>query len=264
MSNLGTIPLQPGKIKIQSVYHITEMNTADITRTVVEINLHSSIVMGSSVATLSVNDFTNYLVNGNVQPGDTFKISIAYHDETIHYTYKLASVMDIVNFQSGKSYNLKLISELEYYSIYRAISKGFIGQTSEIARTIFAENTEEKYNIWEPSVGNETVCIPSWSPMRTIKWLAGRSRSSTSPSRFVFFQDSRQRYNFLSIEKLRELYTTDPITYVYNNNNLGEQTGTGIVPNSEKTLTTIFDLDFLDLYDINKAYKSGVMREYQD
>ena len=99
-----------------------------------------------------------------------------------------------------------------------------------------------------------------WSPIQTIEWLAKRSRSASDPSRFVFFQDSKLRYSFMSLTKLKDLYQQAPITYKYNINSFGRDTGTGILPNSEAEMLSIKKIDYLNNYDMKAAVERGVIQ----
>ena len=258
--NEAFIDKAPGKIKLESVWHVTEAGAAEITPTISEINIHSSVYTTSSFCELTMVDSTNYIANGNVNSGDSFKVEISFHDETKSYKYKLSSITDIKNFENSRAFNLKLISDFEYYSIYRKISQSYVGRTSDIASSIFESHTEEKGDIWEASSGVETVCIPNWSPMKTCQWLASRSRSPVSPGRFLFFQDSRQYYHFTSLEHYWSLHGDPVATYRYSSNNLGKANSSGVNPDSKSTVFSIFNIDFFNLYDIKKAYDSGILR----
>ena len=140
------------------------------------------------------------------------------------------------------------------------MSQSFTGTPSDIAGQIFSDNTEENYNVWETSIGIETVVIPMWSPLKTIEWLATRSRSANDPSRFIFFQDSKMRYNFLSITRLKELYPQAPMTYRYKNETDGVDRGAGLNPRSEAEMLSIKKVDFLNNYDIKTAMDRGVIQ----
>jgi hypothetical protein len=136
-----------------------------------------------------------------------------------------------------------------------------VGTVSEIASEIYQEFAAENeyFGIWEESVGIQTVCIPTWSPLKTLHWLSRRARSPENSSRFLFFQDSSQAFHFTSIPKMKELYGDEIMTYRYMANNLGEQTDAGLIPNTDQDMKTIIELDYLNSYNIKKAMNEGVL-----
>ena len=250
----------PGRVLIDSITHITDTTTIDITNIISEINIHSSMNIESTFGELLVIDHINYYTKSKLIAGDGIVIKISHNGEPTTYKFKISSVKDMNDAGSGTVYTLRLVSELTYNSYFRKISQSFIGTPSDIAGQIFTDNTEELFNIWETSIGVETVVIPMWSPMKTIEWLATRSRSNSAPSRFIFFQDSKMRYNFMSLTKLKDLYNKAPVTYRYNNNTLGKDNGAGLNPNSKEEMLAIKKVDFLNNYDIKSAMDRGVIQ----
>ena len=247
----------PGRVLIEEVTHTTGDITANITDLVSEINIHSSMHIDSTFGEILLIDYSNYVVGSRMIAGDVISIRISHNDVSTTYDFKIKALTDIQNGESGRTYNVKLVSELQYNSYFRKVSKAYAGTTSDIAGVIFSENTSEQFNIWEPSLGVQSLIIPALSPIKSINWLAGRSKSITSQSKFVFFQDSKLRYNFLSIPKLRDLYGSAPVTYRYSPNTFGEDTGGAIIPNSSGEMTSIIRLDYLNSYDVEKAVDAG-------
>ena len=250
----------PGRVLIDSVTHITDTTTVDITGLISEINIHSSMNIDSTFGELLVIDHINYYTKSKLIAGDGVIIKISHNNVPTTYKFKIRSINDMNDVGSGNTYTLKLVSELSYNSYFRKVSQSFTGTPSDIAGQIFSDNTEEKYNVWETSVGIETVVIPMWSPLKTIEWLATRSRSADDPSRFIFFQDSKMRYNFMSLTKLKELYPQAPMVYKYNNELDGIDRGAGLNPRSDAEMLSIKKVDFLNNYDIKTAMDRGVIQ----
>ena len=249
----------PGRVLIESVIHNTGDIQADITELVSEINIHSSMHIDSTFAELLLIDYRNYVVGSKLLAGDVISFVISHNGTSVTYDMKVKAILDINNGESGRTYNIRLVSELQYNSYFKIVSKAFAGTTSDIAGEIFAEYTTEQYNVWEPSLGNQSLIVPSMSPIKAINWLASRSSSADSPVKFVFFQDSKLQYNFLSAQKLREIYNTAPITYRYNPNTFGRDTGSAIIPNSGGEMTSIMRIDFLNSYNIEEAINEGAL-----
>ena len=92
----------------------------------------------------------------------------------------------------SKSFPQKKYSEMaqevfdDYLSVDKGISDGFDGKSLD------AEESEGMYN----------VVIPNWTPLRTINWLAARSRKKDACN-FLFWEDL-EGFNFKPVDKLME------------------------------------------------------------
>lgn len=261
--NNTSVPLYPGSVELQEVHHINEHGSNDITLLVKNLEINSAISQSSSYAELLISDFNNYFEKAVVLPGDVIKILFKSLDQQEERRYKIKDVKNILDFARGRSYVLTLVTHLEYISFYSKISRSFVGTTSEIATEIFREFAEEKVGIWEQSVGIQTVCIPVWSPLKTINWLSRRSRTVENSQRFLFYQDSSQAFHFTSLPNLKDYYKDNIITYRYMQNNLGEETSTGLIPNLDADIKTIIEIDYLNSLDIRKAINSGALHNTQ-
>ena len=247
------LPNIPGAAQIVSVEHLKDGGRADVTLYVPEVNIHSDVAITTSFATFTFVDFNNHFANFGFSNGQQLVVTIEQAGEQITRTYHVQSVKAMEDFESGRKYEVMGVSQLRYISNYAKVSKSYFATTSDIAAEIFDEHTDAEVIHWEPSITPQLIVIPSWDPLHTIKWLAKRSQSQTSNQSFDFFQDSRQRYAFMSLAKAREIYSTDTITYRYNPS-LEMVNG---VPNTQAEMTRILNLKYINAFDIQKAIGNG-------
>lgn len=256
MSN--TFQFVPGRIKFDEVIIKKKDNETNITDLIVEVNIESSLSMTSAQANFMVLDAKNVLSNLPIESGDEISFTVTYADGPLTMSFVVVHITEINDLQSQRTYNLKCCSKLQYYSMYRNISRSYFGATSDIAFQIFKENTTESFGIWEASVGGQSLIIPNWSPVKALDWLAKRSTAAYDDTRFYFYQDSFGRYNFTPIEKFRELYREKtPIKYTYRKNNQMKEVNKESIPNSAALANTILEIEFHDAYDFELASRGG-------
>lgn len=252
---MSNIVNRPGSVKINYVKHYKDDIFSDLTDRVLEINIHSDIDISSSFATIIIADYSNHMFNFGIANGHVIEFEVEYSQETIKRKYIIQSVDSIRNLENGRTYELKCVSPLRYVSNYAKVSKGYFDTTSNIAARIYSDFTNEKIFHWEPSISVQTLIIPNLSPIDAIQWLGKISESNTTTSNFHFFQDSRQRFYFMSLAKTKEIWSDDVITYRYNANTLMENG----IPNTEAELTKILNLHYIKAFDIQKAIKDGLI-----
>ena len=255
MSN--TFQLAPGRIKFDSVFIGKQNTNADITSLVAEVNIYSSITDITSVANFLIIDAKSLLTKLPIETGDRITLAISYPDVQQTHTFIISKIESIENHEKQISYSIKGVSQLFYNSMFTTISRSFSGTTAEIAQNIFLANTKEKFGLWEKSLGMQTLVVPNWSPIKTIHWLAKRSTGSLDNTRFLFFQDSLQKYHFTPVEKFGDLYKKQPtIKYTYRKNNelKGEQNST---PNSAAAMETILSIEYHDYLDAELQAMTG-------
>ena len=247
------VPNLPGAAKIDYVHVYKDDGYVDLTLLTPIIDVHSDIDISSSFCTITIIDFDNFLGRSYVTAGHTIEFEVTQSGSTIKRTYVIQSIKDISNYDTGRKYEITGVSHLRYVSNYKIVSKAYSDTTSNIAAAIFQDFTKEKVFHWEPSQSVQELVIPSYSPIDAIRWLASRSQSPTSVQAYRFFQDSRQRYSFMSLPKAREIWGDNGITYRYRSN-LSSQNG---VPNTQAELTEILNLEFIRAIDMQQAILDG-------
>ena len=250
-----SVPNYPGASEIEYVHHDNGETNTDITLFVQRIDIHSDIQAVASRCHVQILDFENYMQTGAVNAGDIVAFRIKENERAFERRYKIAKISHINNADTGRTYQLILVSELEYASFHVKISKYFVGNTSDVATGILDNYTREGANFWEPSKTNIECIIPMWSPLKTLKWLGNKARSNISSSSFMFFQNSKQFWNFLSLPFLKSQYAQNPITYRYYQNT----TSNDGIPNTQAMMTTIQSINYLDSFDIAKEMKRGAI-----
>lgn len=252
MSN--TFQKFPGSIKFDNVLITKRSSSTDITAMVAEVNIFSSISDVTSVANFLISDAKNILNTLPIEAGDKISLAVSYPDGQVVHNFIIQRVEDIEAHEKQYTYSIRAVSLLFYNSMFTTLSRSFSGTTAAIAQTIFLENTTEKFGLWEKSVGNQTLIVPNWSPIKAIHWLAKRSTNGVDTTRFVFFQDSNQKYHFTPVDKFRDLYKNKPvITYSYRKNNELVK-GT---PNSKAAMETILSYEVHDYLDAEAQAMSG-------
>jgi len=244
-----TFQFVPGRVKFDSVFISKRGKNTDITALVAEVNIYSSITDITSVANFLIIDAKSVLSNLPIETGDTITLAVSYTDVQQVHTFVISKIENIENHARQISYSIKGVSQLFYNSMFTTLSRSYTGTTAEIAQNIYLANTKEKFGLWEKSTGVQSLVVPSWSPIKTIHWLAKRSTSNIDTTRFLFFQDSVQKYHFTPVEKFRDLYKNQPVakyTYRKNNEMIGKDNS---MPNSAAAMQTILSIEYHDYLD---------------
>ena len=214
MSNLG----YAGRVEIDELVLVKphEQVKHDIKLFVTEVNIDASIVDASLTAEFVMFDAQNLLKKFAIEAGDIVSFTFRVNDEQRTHQLRVFKLENMQDFTKERSYSIICHSELFYKSQFTGISRAFSGSYSEIAYSIFKENTWEEYSIWEPSSLNRSFVCPNWNPIQAISWLAKNSKNTTNNTRMKFFQNTTGKYCFTSLEKIVEI-SQDPIwTYKYN------------------------------------------------
>lgn len=247
----------PGKISVDSVNIINTTKTADITDLFVEFALSTSIIDPTAIGELLITDSVNLISKFPIEPGNQIEIKISYSDMQKTFTMYVYKIDRISTDEKQRFYVLNLISKFAYDSYFKDVEGSVFGSTSEIAKGIFLENSDEKINVWEESSGKQKLVIPRWDPLYTVKWLAGRSVWPNDNVRFRFFQNSNLEYNFMPIEAANSVYKQPIFNYNYNMNTT--TTGPSQIPNSEAVMQAVKRMDYEPSHNIRNFVESGAM-----
>ena len=245
----------PGRVRIGSVIISNGANKVDVTDLFVEFSLNTSIMSSSANGDLMLIDSTNLLAKYKVNAGDAVTMEVEYTDVTREFAFKIVSIESIDHQDKQRTYIVRCISQFAFVSNFRDIVGCFTGTTSQIAKGLFLENTDEKINIWEESVGDQKLVIPRWGLGYTVEWLARRSVWRDDSVRFRFFQDSKLKYNFMPIEKALQIYKNSPVMK-YTHNLIASSNPNG-TPNSAAVNSAIKSIEYMDSFDITNALKKG-------
>ena len=254
---MAAVEFHPGKIVVDSVRIINTQTAADVTDLFIEFAVDSSIVDYTVVGQLMLLDATNFIAKFPVEPSNRVEIKISYSDMQKTFALRVVSIDSINSDDKQRTYVLKLVSEFAYKSYYADINRALIGTTSEIAKGIFLENTDEEINVWEQSSSTQKVVIPRWDPAYTISWLAQRSVWKNDAVRFYFFQDSNLKYNFMPIELAKSTYNEPIFTYNYNFDTT--TIGKNQLPNSKAVMQAVKELSYEDSYNLPRFISNGGM-----
>lgn len=246
----------PGRIKIDGVFISNSKDKVDVTDLFVEFSLNTSITNSSAVAEILLIDAVNLLAKYQVNGGDDIYVEVSYSDQTKKYPFKIVSINQIAHNDRQRAYVLRCISGFGYFGYYKTVEGKLEGSPSEMAKSLFLENTNEQIGLWEESAGNQRIIVPRWSLGYTLEWLAQRSVWKDDLVRFRFFQDSHMRYNFMPIEKALHLYKNKPVMK-YSHNLIANSIGPNQMPNSEAVNRAIKSIDYEDSFNITNALQTG-------
>lgn len=254
---MAAIEFHPGKIVVDSVKISSTQSAADVTDLFVEFALDSSIVDYTAVGQLMLLDSTNFISKFPVEPSNRVEIKISYSDMQKTFSMRVVSIDAINSDDKQRAYVLKLVSDFAYNSYFTDVNRALTGTTSEIAKGIFLENSNEQINIWEQSSSTQKVVIPKWDPAYTVSWLARRSLWKNDAVRFYFFQDSNLKYNFMPIELAK--YTYDEPIFTYNHNYDTTTIGNNQIPNSKAVMQAVKEVSLDNSFNLPQFISSGGM-----
>ena len=251
------VPNTPGSSKIEYVLHANELGQTDITLFTTRIDIHSDVsYQGGSQCYVQVADYENLMQKLQFTAGDAVSFVVRYGAQTYERKYKIKRITNIVNLENGKGYSLHLVSELEYISYSVRISRYYSGRSDEVALGIFNNFTREGHNSWEQSSVNIDFIVPTWSPFKTLKTLANKSRSMNGPSSFTFFQDSHQFWTFASLPNAKNTQSSIETYRFYQNANHDDNG----IPNVDAARNTIQSINYLPAFDIQKEIEDGILK----
>ena len=255
VSSVNTFDQFPGRVKIENVSIVKGESKVDITSLFIEYQVQASIIDATAISTLTLLDAKNVLSNLPIEAGDGIEIQLAYADTQKVLRSRIVRIGSIINGDRQRTYNIEMISVLAYNSIFNKISRHYRGTTSEMAFSVFEQFTNEQIGVWDTSTNIQSLIVPNWSPIKTIKWMASRSKATFDNLTFRFFQDSNFNYNFMPIERANLLYQEAPITYRFNNVTSRETRGRDSVSNSRAVVETILSLEYNPCFNISKESK---------
>ncbi|MDD4242727.1 MAG: hypothetical protein PHG08_00305 [Bacilli bacterium] len=200
-------------IKLEITSQITG-NTVGLTGIMLEMNIYEDIFSNYITGTITVSDSID-LVNYLPLVGEE-RLEISYKTpgmsdkdglvSNIFYVYKISD-RGLVK-EKNQVYVIHFMSEEAFSDLHVKISKAYKGVLSEIAKSVFSDGDalgarEEVANklVVEKTDNSFAVVVPTWSPIKTLNWLAARSINKNGVANYVFYQDSFN-YNFISIDQL--------------------------------------------------------------
>lgn len=118
--------------------------------------------------------------------------------------------------QNFTVYTLKLCNTQKILSDSMHIKKSYTGTIKQTALKVFEEIDDDSYSIEvEDTVGEQTIIIPSLTPLEAISFLARRSFSVDNPGSHFLFYLNRRGFQFKTVEKHLEDTGDDRLTYEF-------------------------------------------------
>ena len=254
MDNTQGIPKYPGAIRIDFVNHKNSKDVMDIAGFVNRLEFAADIDIDCSICEMLIDDSVALESKRDFHPGDLISVSVTHDDEiTYERRYRIMRIEGYMVGDRRNGYIIKCVSDLFYSSIHSKINKAYSGNPSEIARVIFDELTDENSEVWEKSLNNISVVIPGWSPIQTLNWLAKKSSAGNGNNRMFFYQDSKQKYNFTSIEYLKSVKGAKPVKYTY----MKDTSWKNGAPDKDSAMEAIQHLTKHNALDIKREFRNG-------
>jgi len=246
-----------GRVDAEEVLLIKQDRTkVDIKNFIVEFNNNTSIMDTSATLEFIFIDGQGMLNKLPIEPGDRIRYSFTENNKLVTVDCFIFRIKNIQDAEKQRMFLLQCHSEFYYASRLSRISRQFSGAFSDIALSILNEHTNEEISSWEPTTQNRNFIVPNWNPVQTITWLAKNSQSGVTGTRMKFFQNSKMRYNFTSMEYLAKFQ--EPImTYRYNQSTQLQKSG---APRSDKIFEKITNIKYHDAFDIKELYDNGTLR----
>jgi len=246
-----------GRVDPEEILLIKQNKTkVDIKNFVIEFNCSTSLLDSSATLDFYVIDGQGMLNKLPIEPGDRIRYTFTENDRLITIDSFIFRVKNIVDAEKQRAYTIQCHSELYYVSRVSRISKHYKGAFSDIALGILNEHTNEEVSSWEPAGQNRSVIVPNWNPVEAIMWLAKNSQSGSTGMRFKFFQNSKMKYNFTSLEYLAK-FQEPVMSYRYNISTKAQDSG---APNSKNVYSKIMEIKYHTLFDFKELYDNGTLR----
>jgi hypothetical protein len=283
-----------GDIVIDEVYISSPAGEFDIRELCLDIEIYEDIFSNTMVGEATIVDAVGLISRLPITGGEIFTIVARTpsfpSDEVfaIKRSFIIYAIEDRVLLKDRQqAYTIKFISPEGFADNQTTLSKTFRGNTDDIVDKIFndylkshrymRENvvSEMKTPLFIPNRPNKTsvtVVVPSWSPLKTINWIANRAQSSKgNANNFLFFESNKQFY-FGSIEDFIEIQRNDGLLmseYFYSDSAIRDSDSGNFsysFPNIERSYKTILSIDVPRMFDILRAqdygYYSGTMLTY--
>jgi hypothetical protein len=211
----------------------------DVTENMLSMDVFEDIRGGASTLDLSLYDAHGFIVQMNLNGGETINISFTSVDEdgqNFPNYVKSFRVIDIaeVDAPNGKSSLLgfKCVSEVIYNNSMRTISKSFKNLTvDEMIRQLMTDNLGVVENLLlERTKHTRNYIVPFISPFSAINYLLTECTSALNGTADFMFYENIDGWNLRSFEDMRQgeylpkthkLINTPSQYKTYNFNNIG-------------------------------------------
>ena len=252
---------------LSTTLHKTEL---DISQLVVDINIFESVLGDVLSGNITIRDTENYISTFPICGYETVSLQFSARTEdkrdSFSVSFRVYSITNVIEITGGgKTYRLELISPEFLTTSEMLVSRAFQSQTaSQIVNTLWKDTIQsEKPLKIEETSGLLDVVIPSWKPLKTLKWLCGRAMSVDREGSNYFFYETLDGFNFVSLETLvADIDDTEIITYYYGTRDMPSRTG-GPTPTAAYTVTDIqVDSSFDLIQNLSLGMYSNTMIEH--
>lgn len=195
---------------IENILILNDYTTIDIAELIEEVVLYESIESTGCSGHIIITDTLNLQETLPILGNERIYIKWV-SDQVSTFKEMLLDVNAIVNLSNtsntSKRFKIELLSTEDALNSNIKINKSYTGKVSDIASQIAVEYlgiTEEFFDA-EATDEVKTVVIPSLTPIQAIKYLSRLAYSiEYSDHQYLFFQTTRNKYRFCSMEFLKD------------------------------------------------------------
>lgn len=259
----------PDSYNLEEVYIITATSKTNLKGVMVEMSYYEDIFKGTTSGSVLINDSLSLIDTLGLTGFEYLKLKfsktkISTKNETVEKYFRIYRVSErILNNNGTQTYTLNFCSEELLLSEQTKISKAYPGKKISDIVTDILQNTlriDENRLLIEETNGSYDFVIPYKKPFETINWLSTYARPVGSPGSDFMFFESKEGFNFYSLQKLFK--QTPYTTYYYTPRNLGNIDFTLKGQNIKskefgRNLMSIKSYSFLDTFDSLYGTVSG-------
>jgi len=209
MSKLFT---SPSKVDITSVMISNTMGKElEILDLVTEINVYESLYSPILKGSLQIVDAAGVLANLPITGQEVITIQYTRDDLLNEFTFHTTNVTNVENVNDYTvSYIINLVQEMFIRNSVSLVSRAYSGDIKTIAELICEDYLFEILDA-EETAGNFKFVIPNWTPIRTLKWLTNRARTSDNVP-FVLYNSLM---GGLQMRSIKSLFEQPAVTELY-------------------------------------------------
>ncbi|URC15355.1 baseplate protein [Paraglaciecola Antarctic GD virus 1] len=184
----------------------------DVTENMLSMDVYEDIRGGASTLDLTVFDAHGFIIQMNLNGGETVNISFTSIDQdggAFPYYTKSYRVINLIEVDDdtgkGSLLGFKCISEAVYNNSMRTISKSFIGlTTSEMIKRLMVENLAVKEPLLlEATKHKRDYIVPFVNPFTAINYLLTQSTSAANNTGDFMFYENIDGWNLRTFESMR-------------------------------------------------------------
>ena len=211
----------PGSYVLHDIFLSSPLNNDLSLRGIMStINVYESIFQDTLSGNIIILDTSNILVEYPIVGHETITFIFDSPDLTnsnpITKKFRVYSITDYgIAGEDLAGYTINFVSDEFITNSVTKISKSYMGRNiSDMVESIYSDymDTDKALTV-EETKNLHDVIIPNWSPLYSMRWLAGRGMSEDYNGANYFFFETLDGFNFVSLEGLIDEVRSDKLKY---------------------------------------------------